>query len=739
MLEAKSFFQQVELLSIGLEQVRLEVEQEQYSLALKSYREYFHDKLKRFNLKLTKLSPDYRQEADLLLQNRISLLNSPLIDIGSPIDWLMVPGEDKQWQSHLVYFYFPECLIHAYLETKDRVYLDKWCMIVTDFIHNVAYGVPTLEYDPAYPKYLTEDEQFKGGEGRLPGYYGGPWISLSSSTRVNKWLASLCMLADVDEIPDELFCLILHSIVTDHAYNMINNPRSHPNQYFHVSTALSMLGIFLSEFKIASACYLIGMQRIEHAVEHLLLPDGSDLEQSFNYNKAIPNFFHEVLCLYGNEPTRRISALLPRIKDRCLFLANITTPLKQWPNIAKQHLADATPQLARWAEQYDLPEISQLIDRLNGNSNEDGVLSVFFPYGGFYVMRSGWERDSLYMMYKASRLSVGHMHEDCNSIFMTAYGRNLLIDSGNYNYSDDERSIKINAYFYSSLAHNTISVDGASQKRLERHRQGADWTKLAALKQPIRKRSSISPDFDFVEGEYNDGYDHGIQVAHERQIMFVKDLFWIVTDRLRSCEPHHYTLAWQFPANFRPDQIDIHVDKQRVRTTDPQGANLEIYHFSANPMALELKYGESTPYAGWSTSEYDQMTESADILGTWHGTDDQLVVSLLFPHRGEPDDSFTITNLANDPNCCGFLMEQQDGNRIAYIASLTEGTLTYRDFNMTGEALLLRWNEQGSLRGMALSCEKMSYDGQPLDLRGETNFHFEVADDGFSLLGNFQQ
>jgi len=153
------------------------------------------------------------------------------VDIGSPIDWLIAPDGDKQWQSHLGYFYFANCLVTAYRASGRRAYLDKWMSVLHDFFAFHPLGVEGLTWSRTAPMYRNELAYGCGGEGRFPEYAGGSWLGLSCG-RVLLWLSSLAELGNDAAMPDAFLANLLTSIMRDHATVMLNNPRRYtPNQF----------------------------------------------------------------------------------------------------------------------------------------------------------------------------------------------------------------------------------------------------------------------------------------------------------------------------------------------------------------------------------------------------------------------------------------------------------------------------------------------------------------------------
>ncbi len=744
----KDFFDLINLYSIGLERVRELVEKNEYEKAFKAYRVYLKQRLDNFDLGQLKGDPNTAVEkAENIMRNKISLCESPLHDIGDPVNWFITPDGDKQWQSHLGYMYWPNSLVYAYKQTRNKKYINKWSKMIEDFITNHPWGVEGLEYDPSYPMYLSEYSYKCGGEGRYPGYLGGTWIALGSAIRAGHWVASIKLLIDSENFTDDLLLMMLESLINDHAYNMINNARRYtPNQFLHISIELTKIGIVFSEFKNAPACYLVGIQRLEESINLCVLPDGTDLEQSFNYNSVLPHYFHVIYCLYKNKPTKRIEELYKKIKERVGFLSFIINPLRQWPDIAKGHLHDSIPAIKDMAKMYRDDKIERVIEWIENQQDDSEVsfTSIAFPYGGYYVMRSGWRSNDQYMFFKTSRRAAGHMHEDCNSIFLTAFGRNILIDSGNYNYSDDELSKTINRYFFASFSHNTICVDDEGQNRMEASvaiKDEPGFTndhildeveRLKALQKPINKRWHTSKYFDFSEGEYSDGYGtSNINVAHERQVFFIKEGIWIVLDRMRAEGNHKYTLNWQLSPEYEQEDVAIDTDNNCIYTKDDKGANIAIYSFNnGTSLHYEKKYGEEEPYSGWYAREYNQMEKSIDVRVNWEGENDQLMVSCLYPFMGSKHnikDIKPISNSIENNNACGFKLILTDDEEIIFISRANEEPIEFETISFIGESLLVLKDKTENTRGLALGCREIVINGEKQSIYGD--FEFEIRDD----------
>jgi hypothetical protein len=120
-------------------------------------------------------------------------------------------------------------------------------------------------------------------------------------------------------------------------------------------------------------------------------------------------------------------------------------------------------------------------------------------------------------------LTGGHAHADALAVVVSRGAENLLVDSGTGTYTTDPA---IRNAFRSSLAHNTVSVDGHSSSV-----PGGPfgWASTAAT---TVDRWISTRRFDFFRGRH-DGFSRPARpVVHERTILFVKHAYWIMRDRV---------------------------------------------------------------------------------------------------------------------------------------------------------------------------------------------------------------
>ena len=603
--------------------------------------------------------------ADALLENRLSLLQTRLHNIGNPIDWVLCPDVDQHWQSHLGYLYFPKMLLSAHAATGKLCYIDKWKDIHRQFLKNHPLGTADLTYSKHLPVYENEYLPVYGGEGFCPDYIGGSWISLACESRTASWTEELAYLTKQGLMENDLLGEMILSLMTDHLHVLMNAPRrGTPNQFLSCAGALVQLSVLFWEFFAAAGAYFVGMSRLETAFRLCVLPDGTDLEQSPNYNSGLPRRFRKIEenCKLGEN--RRMAALRSKAVQRCEYLALITDPTGAIPDIAKSHAADgALPLLEEFCAMYPEAEVLQRVTKLlRDGTVPDLPLYRDFDYGGISMLRSSWDKDASWLLTKYSRYSPGHKHEDANSLMLTARGRRMLVDSGNFNYADDPESRILNGYFYNSAAHNTLTADSLSQRRLSMEKgfkvderipesttNEAEYEKVRSIETlaevPCPGFRHHTEDFDVLQSFYTDGYQQLTEegcysgdvlcAAHRRTVVYIRkaDVFAVLDAFIPEDDASHtVTLHWNFGPDYKPEDF-VFTDEGIF--TAAEGGNLSLWCLSADALRWEHGYGEKDPYRGWYTVDYGIMVPAMDAAVTQEGKGKRTFLTLLRPRTGK--------------------------------------------------------------------------------------------------------
>jgi hypothetical protein len=611
--------------------------------------------------------------------------------IGKPgsVDWYKVPDDGyTTLLRDITTMHWTSKLAEKYQQTGDLRYLRAWQGYWDDFVTNWPAEYEKAKRSPETMA-LVEKQSIKWSDIAL--YIG--WRLESFEQAFNAVCHRAVKDRTVSEIDSEKLARLLVHLDTFEAakgIGWIERDGGVPNQRVHCATAMFELGVYLSDFENSDKWRSLGIMEVERSG---YLPDGTDMEQSLNYNKGlvktVDKFLHMSSRLPESEKGPWLDNLKRMRKYRYYYLHSIAKPDGSQPIIGKNNT---------W-RQYDEPEKDMpgltsdgliedfsdlpLSKRINDYVYQDKQVappafdSLYFPYGGYAVLRSGWEPDSLYCFMKTSRPGNGHMRDAGNGIELSAYGQNLIVNSGGELYNPD---LKHKGFWYSTLAQNSISVDGYTQDL--RYAQDIPVT----YKEPIDARFLAGDAFDFAEGKFRGVYagwnfkKHGTaagdyyklekdviidDVTHDRQIIFLRDQkLFIVTDIIDSASDHTFTQSWLLAPEFEPDNVRF--GENVITTARDGGVNLSMYQFGIDEIEYSKPYGvmEENQIIGWLGKPLDgkgeEFTPAVDVLCEWSGSGRQVLITVIAPYR-EKD---PVQNISPKP--AGFDLTLTGGGNVSY-------------------------------------------------------------------------
>lgn len=157
--------------------------------------------------------------------------------------------------------------------------------------------------------------------------------------------------------------------------------------------------------------------------------------------------------------------------------------------------------------------VSQFVRLKHKSSLKPPQSSVLYPDEGHFILRKQNGGKEIYLHFDAAPLGylsiAAHGHADALSFIMHVNGNPFFVDPGTYSYhvSKEWRN-----YFVSTLAHNTLCIDGENQAN-----HAADTMWLNHYKCKVLQSSS-TPEEDVVCATHN-GYK---KVRHVRELRFDK-------------------------------------------------------------------------------------------------------------------------------------------------------------------------------------------------------------------------
>ena len=503
-----------------------------------------------------------------------------------------------------------------------------------------------------------------------------------------------------------------------------------PNQFVHCALGLLKTSLVLQDLRDGPTWTATAIRRMEwYVASSGYLADGSDMEQSFNYNPGLIGALDAVMALARDNPPLKGHDVpgLARFQEardgRERFLDAVVMPDGRRPATGCDNTWSYSRARAVAAYAKAKGSLPPLREQISNHLLGDGTLpapaftSVTFPYGGWVVLRDGWTEQSLYAFMKTSRPAPGHMREGGNGLALAAYGRYLLVNSGADAYSD--RGV-YSRYFDSTVSQTSISVDGYSQMLNA-------GTVTPRYDQPIAARWHSSGCFDLAEGIYDSPYGGWncrtgkiekavvTDVRHERQIIFLRRLgLWLVTDRLSTAGTHDYTQSWCLGPEFAEAEVALGPEGRSASTRSPSGANLDLRFFSAAPLACSTHYGEKSALTalGWRALQWDEAqqryTPAVDLLTEWQGTGNQVVVTVIVPAPALTSKLQHTQDLSRGESA-GCQADFADGTRLAYVAG-PGGGLALDGVEVQGQALLVVTDATGTRRGLVLDTARGGYE-----------------------------
>ncbi len=490
--------------------------------------------------------------------------------------------------------------------------------------------------------------------------------------------------------------------------------------------------------------------------------DGAQIEQHFNYNKGTLKEFYNIqkyLKIYSNQNSE-LNAIDTLIDNAKKLFETIRTPLGLLANVGGGD--PIYPQRA-W-------ESDQLYNNyVNAGGygpiqKYNGFTSIAFPYGGYYVLRNGWEKDDTYVFIQNARRAFGHFFVSNNSIEFVSKRRNLIMGGGYpyYNESNPHPDFKsdwrqYNAYSGedANMSRSTIAVDGRPQTRGTRI--WIDW--LPANTQvnggvartvdgldPINSKWSDSDTFTYYEGNYDGGFITANNVSHYRQSILIKPLdILLVSDiiGIPSNQTHTISQMWNFPpfltvANdgidvpgFKENEVVYNSAEKSIMTQDPTGPNVFLKSFSNYSVNTMKYYGHKATddyYLGWYANSNDgKRHPKVDMHVNWQATSSTTpLVTAISSSKTLTSTVTNYTNLSTD-KISGFEALAQS-NKITYLSAKAPQTMRANSNKVEVIAeTLVTLEKDGVIKGVVNNCSSFKISGVSKTIQSGS-FEFQITE-----------
>jgi len=409
---------------------------------------------------------------------------------------------------------------------------------------------------------------------------------------------------------------------------------------------LIKLALCWPEFKKSEEWLEYGTRNFRHELDFEVYPDGVQNELTSHYHGVPLRYFEGVMQIMEHAGKPVPQEYSETVEAMYNYYAYTMRPDGNGLLNNDSDLDYTRPRVQTAAETYNRRDWQYIVTNGTEGLKPEGTGSVVFPWAGQVVMRSGWDRDAQWAFFDIGPWGWSHQHNDKLHLSVSAYGRDILVDSGRYWYKPDSWR----GYFISSPAHNVILVDDMVQKPDDK-----------LTDNPMTDNYAVLPDFDFAVGTFDKGFEvsrfteeYGIeQIApptdssvigapeisdtkHVRAVVNLRGQYFVVVDMIESEAAVDASVLW----HFHPD-CTVEQEGTSVLSTDAGKGNIRIIPAGTVNWDIDLIKGAEEPaIQGWYSVRYNEKEPCTVAVYKGKVTGYQTFAWVIIPDRGlvaEPD------------------------------------------------------------------------------------------------------
>lgn len=557
---------------------------------------------------------------------------------GDHIDWSINPTKLKynEWTWQLSRHPFWRTLVDAYWQTGKELYAQEFVKQMTAWVEDNPVPVNS------------------SGNGA-----GSRWRTIEGGIRTaGVWPDCFFRLIGSPVFTDDAVVTMLKSFL-EHARHLRAHPTSN-NWLAMEMNGLFHIAVLFPEFRDASEWQNYAAGRLYEEMELQVYPDGAQVELATGYHGVSLINFLGTYNIAKHNNVELPGDYMQRMERQYAYYLNIMMPDGRMPALNDAGWGAVRGSLAEGFSHFPERTDFQYLATSGQQGSVPTFTSIWMPYAGWAIMRSGWEADDLYMHFEVGPFGAGHQHEDKLSMIASAYGRRLLTEGGIYAYDTSAWR----RYVLSARAHNVVMVDN-----LEQQRRGNSDTYLNA--EPMSNRWISNDVFDFAEGWFTEGYGpkRDNTVTHYRAVLFLKPECWLVWDLFSPKDEGDHLYHSVFHLNNQEATLDD--QSLSVTGADLDVANLAIFPLRRDGLAVDVIKGQVEPAVqGWvanSTRDEDVVPVPTPIYRR-QATGQWLEPWLLYPIKANAKNP--VKAVSTEQNGTSYTVELQDGRKIIAKASL---------------------------------------------------------------------
>ncbi|MBR1576108.1 MAG: alginate lyase family protein [Bacteroidales bacterium] len=543
-----------------------------------------------------------RGPADKIASNLLESCSIPH-QFGDTIDWSINPAplEYVEWTYQLSRHPFWVTLGQAYQAIGDEKYARAFVRQMRSWV--MSNPLPDTDANVNWSR----------------------WRTIETGIRTARaWPESFFYFLGSPSFDDESIVMMVKSF-HEHGLHLRSYHRQN-NWLTMEMNGLFHTGILFPEFKESREWCEYASRRLYEEQQKQFYPDGAQVELAPGYHGVS---LHNILGIYDVARINHYPLpedFIGRMESAYNYYLKICMPDGSMPALNDAGWGDARRMLAQGFSYLPGRTDFQYVATGGKQGTVPAFTSVWMPWAGWYVSRSGWDGDALYAHFEVGPFSPAHSHEDKLSFLLSAYGRRLLTECGTYAYDTSQWR----AYALSARGHNVSRVDGKDQNRRSLNRLES----IRYNQAPMPNRWISNERFDFAEGWYDEGFgrDQDSTVTQYRALVFVKDRYWLLFDVFTPSDPAQHDYCSWFHLNsgrYRTEKA-LHA----VGTDDAGEANLTVVPLWEPVQEPDVVCGQETPEVqGWAHLQGYECIPVATPVFRREGSGTCVMPYLFYPTR----------------------------------------------------------------------------------------------------------
>ncbi len=533
---------------------------------------------------------DVRQSAISVLEDGWRFANFAPVPVADLDNWARYGREHRSWGFHLHAWEFMDPLIRAFDETHERRWLEEGVRLARGWVER--HREADDEQDPM------------------------AWYDMSQSLRLPRLIALLLRSARDQEMRDD--AVILAEAVAWHLDELRQDRAFNPNNNHGFYTAVSQVHAakYVPMLPGASATATEGRERLTQMAMSQFAHDGVHLEHSPDYHRMLLKSF-ELAVNDGLIEDDNVKRRTERAAHVLGWMVQPDGTLVQFGD------SPETRVVRDDAQSIDAQTLYILSDGRRGSRPSTELAA--FREGGYAFVRSpqpegpGQLRKSGYLAFSAAFHSRAHKHADDLNVVWFDRGHQILTDGGRYGYGallPQDSPQRQDGFYYASaerqyvestMAHNTLMVDGRNHERRARTPYGS------GLGECLESNGV----FDLSARVHHADY------IHRRRLVFRpgRDLRFKDSVFSQSPEPRECVLWFNVSGEF--DLVELG-DELTFSLTRKGRAPLRLV-VSGPGSVVEPVRGQASPLRGWR-SRQDRSLEPAWSFGFAFSVDTRAAV-----------------------------------------------------------------------------------------------------------------